>query len=132
MEYINRMKATPCLVLALLLGSFVTANAQKTQQAIDKDELKFITGLDKRRLTTRAAFEKSPKDQKAKGAYLDAAFRYAEVVFVTPALPPKTKYPAALRAYRDIVKVEPKHKEAVKKIALIEGIYKSMNRPIPK
>jgi tetratricopeptide (TPR) repeat protein len=47
-------------------------------------------------------------------------------------LPPFQKYPAALRQFRAALKFDPENKKAKQNIATIEGIYKSMGRPIPQ
>lgn len=47
-------------------------------------------------------------------------------------LPPFQKYPAALRQFRSALKFDPENKKAKQNIATIEGIYKSMGRPIPQ
>jgi tetratricopeptide (TPR) repeat protein len=48
------------------------------------------------------------------------------------ALPPFQKYPNALRQFRAALKYDPENKKAKTNIATIEGIYKSMGRPIPQ
>jgi hypothetical protein len=48
------------------------------------------------------------------------------------ALPPRQKYPTALRAYREVLKHDKDNAKARKGIATIEGIYKSMGRPVPQ
>ena len=46
-------------------------------------------------------------------------------------LPPRMKYPSALKAYRQVLTVDKANKKAQTNIATIEGIYKSMGRPVP-
>lgn len=48
------------------------------------------------------------------------------------AIPPRQKYPTALRAYREVLKYDKDNKKAKEGIATIEGIYKSMGRPVPQ
>jgi tetratricopeptide (TPR) repeat protein len=50
----------------------------------------------------------------------------------SPALTPKEKYPKALALFREALKVDPKNKVALENKNMIEQIYKSMGRPIPK
>lgn len=47
-------------------------------------------------------------------------------------LPPMRKYPAALRQFRAALKFDPENKKAKQNIDTIEGIYKSMGRPVPQ
>jgi len=48
------------------------------------------------------------------------------------ATPPRVKYPVALRTYRSALKLDKDNVKAKQNIATIEGIYKSMGRPIPQ
>ena len=48
------------------------------------------------------------------------------------ALPPRMKYPQALRSYRTVLQYDKTNKKAQEGIATIEGIYKSMGRPVPQ
>jgi hypothetical protein len=97
----------------------------------DKKELAMLAGLTKTQVAAKAAFAKKPKDAKVKKAYIDATMKLADAELISPALLPKEKYPRSLRHYREVRKADPKNAKAIEQIALIEGIYKSMNRPIP-
>ena len=46
--------------------------------------------------------------------------------------PPRMKYPAALHAYREVLKYDRANQKAKDQIAQIESIYKSMGRPVPQ
>jgi DNA segregation ATPase FtsK/SpoIIIE-like protein len=48
-----------------------------------------------------------------------------------PNLPANVKYRAALTEFRAALKAVPDHAEAKEHIALIEGIYQSLGRPVP-
>lgn len=117
--------------IALFVSLIGVASAQGTS-AMDKKELAMIAGLDKKYQAAKKASAASPKDEKLKTAYVAATLSLADVVLVSPALTPKDKYPRALRLYREVRKIEPTNKKAKEKIELIEGIYRSMGRPIPK
>lgn len=123
---------TCALVLSLMMGVAASASAQAKLSDMDKKELAMLAGLEKKHVAAEAAFKKKPADAKLKKTHLDAARKLADAVLVSPALAPKDKYPKSLRLYRGIVKVEPKNAHAKKQIDLIEGIYRSMGRPIPK
>jgi tetratricopeptide (TPR) repeat protein len=47
-------------------------------------------------------------------------------------LPPFRKYPSALRQFRKALEYDKENKKAKANIATIEGIYKSMGRPVPQ
>ncbi len=126
------ISVTCALVLALIFGATSSANAQAKLSDMDKKELAMLAGLEKKHVAAEAAYKKKPTDAKLKKAHLDAATKLADAVLVSPALAPKDKYPKSLRVYRGIMKVDPKNAHAKKQIDLIEGIYRSMGRPIPK
>ncbi|MCC5926402.1 MAG: hypothetical protein JJU41_07550 [Bacteroidetes bacterium] len=44
----------------------------------------------------------------------------------------RTRMPAALRHLRRVLELEPGNPQALEQIALIEGIYQSLGRPIPE
>ena len=75
-----------------------------------------------------AALEKSGKDKKALAAVY-AERGYARMTDDNAA--PRVKYRAALSDFRGALKLDPTNAKAKQNLALIEGIYKSMGRPIP-
>jgi len=81
---------------------------------------------------TKAAFAKKPKDKKAREAFIKAATVYGHESMVSPDLPTSVKYRQALRLYREVLKLEPKHPVARPEHDLIVQIYKQMGRPVPK
>lgn len=56
----------------------------------------------------------------------------AEKIMLDPALAPKNKYPKALGMFRDVLEIDPNNALAKDSIKLIEDIYASMGRPVPK
>ena len=73
-----------------------------------------------------------PKDKKLQRAFTVAGDRYATATMTAPELSPKTKYRAALRVYREVLKVDPKNREAKNNSEMIVAIYKQMGRPVPQ
>ena len=77
-------------------------------------------------------------EQKAKPraavtkALAEANLAKADSFMYNDSLPPRAKYPVALRAYREVLKYDKGNKKAQQGIATIEGIYKSMGRPVPQ
>jgi tetratricopeptide (TPR) repeat protein len=78
---------------------------------------------------TKAAYAKDPK---TKNAYVQATIKLATDTMGANSLESKVKYPAALKLYREALKVDPTNKDAMGYKNLIEGIYKQMGRPIPQ
>lgn len=123
------MVRTLSVAVALLLA--VGAGAQKSVAELDKKELATIAKLDAAYVAAKKAYSTKATPQN-RSALIAAAMKLADTVLVSPALSPKDKYPRSLRAYREVKKLDPKHIAAQEKIELIEGIYRSMGRPIPK
>ena len=73
-----------------------------------------------------------PKDKRLQKAFVVATDRYATATMNAPSLPPRMKYPTALRLYREALKVDPANHEAKNNADMIVSIYKSMGRPVPK
>jgi hypothetical protein len=91
-----------------------------------------LSDLKKVRAAAKAAFEKSPKDEKSKKAYVEATVKLGTATMNAAELPPREKYRGALALYREALKLDPKNEEALENKKLIEDIYKSMGRPIPQ
>ncbi len=73
----------------------------------------------------------SPNDELLKKAQVIAHIKYGNYLMYESTLPPKEKYPSALRQYRMAAAIEPTNAEAKQNISLIEGIYNQMGRTIP-
>ncbi len=76
--------------------------------------------------------KESPSDELVKKARVDAHLKYANFLMYESSLPPKEKYPSALRQYRLVASIDPGNAEAKENINLIEGIYNQMGRSIPQ
>lgn len=117
----------PALLLAvaaaLIAAEPVVTQAKK--QIADKKYDEAITALE-------AAGKSNPKSAEIKATLVDALLAKADSVMYDDAAPPRTKYPTALRTYRQVLTVDKDNKKAQSNIATIEGIYKSMGRPIPQ
>ena len=111
-----------------LLGLLVAPAAAQDLKA-DKAQL---AKVEKQYVAAKAAFTKKPKDAKLKKAYVDATVKFGTATMTSNALPPRSKYPGALKLYREALKVDPKNDEAKNNAAMIEAIYKQMGRPVPK
>ena len=82
--------------------------------------------------TLEAELKKSPKSGPLKAALADAHYAYGESLMLNKELPPFRKYPEALRQFRKVREYDPKNEKAKEHIETIEGIYKSMGRPVPQ
>ncbi len=79
------------------------------------------------------AMKTSPKDAvPIKAALADSYLALGDFNMFNEQMPPFRKYPAALRAYRKVLEFDKTNKKATANIATIEGIYKSMGRPVPQ
>jgi hypothetical protein len=74
----------------------------------------------------------SPNDEQVKKVQIDAHLKYANFLMYESLLPPKEKYPSALRQYRLVATIDPANAEAKENINMIEGIYNQMQRPVPQ
>ena len=106
----------------------LAANQKVTEAKAKVKEGKFeeaITILD-------AAHKANAKDAEVKAALAETHLKYGDFFMYNEQLPPMRKYPSALKQYRAVLTYDAANKDAKQKIATIEGIYKSMGRPIPQ
>jgi tetratricopeptide (TPR) repeat protein len=78
-----------------------------------------------------AQYKKKPTPQ-LKNQLAQAYYDYGHAMMTDGALGPRIKYPGALRAYRQALKLNPNHKQAKADKDMIERIYRQMGRPIPQ
>jgi len=78
-----------------------------------------------------AAYKTKPSPD-VKKALADAYLAKADSFMTDDSVPPRVKYPTALRSYREVLKYDKDNKRAQEGISTIENIYKSMGRPIPQ
>jgi tetratricopeptide (TPR) repeat protein len=79
-----------------------------------------------------ARLAKSPKDARLIAETAEANYQVGYAAMVNPDLPPRTKYPAALKRFRRALALNPKHVKAARDKKQIEDIYTQMGRPIPE
>lgn len=79
-----------------------------------------------------AALKTAPKDAEVRKGLADAHLAYGDHYMYNESMPPRMKYPSALREYRKVLEFDKENKKAKEGIATIEGIYKSMGRPVPQ
>jgi hypothetical protein len=78
------------------------------------------------------ALKAKPKSVEVSKTLSEAYTGKADVTMNDAALPPRQKYPDALRAFRKAVELDKENKKAKEGAEMIEGIYKQMGRPVPQ
>ena len=81
--------------------------------------------------TTEAAYKKKMTDPAAKKAYASALADLGHSTMLDQSIPPKKRYPDALKLYKQALVLDPTNKTALDDKKQIEDVYKSMGRPIP-
>lgn len=71
-------------------------------------------------------------DPSTKTAFVDKTVALATTVMMSPEVDRKVKYKEALGLYRDALKLDPENKEALENSQMIEQIYTSMGKEVPK
>jgi|SRR5436190_2202852 len=107
----------------LLAADSTVAEARKLVTAKKYDEA--IASLEK-------AQKANPKAADVQKGLAEAHLAKADAFMNDEALPPRMKYPQALRSYRAVLQYDKGNKKAQQGIETIEGIYKQMGRPIPQ
>ncbi|HEY3783253.1 MAG TPA: hypothetical protein VGL56_19410 [Fimbriimonadaceae bacterium] len=122
------MKIIPLALSVFVLASLGMAQGPTKQE---KQELATLAKMQKDRDAVKAKFDKHPKDPALKGKFVKINDALANATMTCDALTPHQKYAGALKLYRVSLKTDPRDPEADKWVREIEGIYKSMHRPIP-
>jgi tetratricopeptide (TPR) repeat protein len=78
------------------------------------------------------AAKAAPKDAAVKSAMVEALMGNGDAYMYNEKLPPFKKYPAALKSYRRVLEFDKTNQKAKDNVSMIEGIYKSMGRPVPQ
>jgi tetratricopeptide (TPR) repeat protein len=99
--------------------------AQAKKQIAEKKYDAAITALE-------TAGKADPKSVAIKATLADALLGKADSIMYDDSLPPRSKYPDALRTYRRVLTVDKDNPKAKSNIETIEKIYKSMGRPVPQ
>ena len=119
------MRTAMALVFAITLMAADPTVEKAKKDVAAKNYDAAITALE-------AAHKKNPKSAEVTTALADALVAKGDSFMYNESLPPRMKYPQALRAYREVLKYDKTNKKAQQNIATIEGIYKSMGRPVPE
>ena len=122
------------MIRTLALSLLITIGLVAQPKAVSDAKAKAKAGeFDAAVTTLEAALKTSPKDGAAlKTALAETHFAQGDFFMNNEKMPPFRKYPAALRSFRKVLEYDKTHKKAQANIATIEGIYKSMGRPVPQ
>ena len=120
--------ATSLFAFAFATALFAQGPMSGGGQQVSEAKLKQLTADYK---ASKAAFAKKPKDAKVKKKYVDSTFAVGMGTMYGEKLSPHQKYAGALDYFREVLKVEPKHKLAKENYDMIVKIYKQMGRPVP-
>ena len=123
----TRRETLAGLLTCLALPLFAAASVIDDSRKLMKDG-KFEEAVNQ----LEAAYKANPKSDDIKIALAEAHFQYGDSLMYAKDVPPMKKYPAALREFRRARELKPDHMPAKDRIDTIEGIYKSMGRPVPK
>src|SRR5579862_5186802 len=117
------------VVAALAIVSIVgSAVAQHGSEAEDRQQLKDCQAAYQK---AQKALARHPKDPTVRRQFVVCTDRYATATMTSLVLGSHEKYPKALRLYREVLKIDPKNREAAANSKMIEDVYRSLGRPIP-
>jgi len=119
------MIRTILLLFTLTAGLFAADTIAEAKKKIS--EKKFDEAI-----TQLEVANKAKPTPALKTALIDANMAKADDFMANDSVPPRVKYTTALKAYREVLKYDPQNKKAKANVDTIEGIYKSMGRPIPQ
>lgn len=74
----------------------------------------------------------NPSDEATKKELAEATYQVGHTMMLNPELPPRVKYRGALKHFRRVLELDPKHAKAAEEKKTIEDIYQSMGMPIPQ
>lgn len=120
------------LTMSLCAAVPVAATAAESAKAPAKTAPATPTYDEAKLKALEAKLAKSPKDAKLKNEVAEAHYQVGHAMMIDDALPPRVKYPGALKHFSHALAQNPKHAKAAEEKKMIEDIYKSMGRPIPK
>jgi cytochrome c-type biogenesis protein CcmH/NrfG len=136
MGYSGSMRFLTLLVCLLMLFALPAATLAQYESGSsnrsEKEERQMLAKLETEQKKAEADLKKSPQNAKVKERFVVATVRLGTATMVSPILDRKEKYRIAIGYYRAALKVDPNNKEAKNNSKLIEDIYRSMGRPIPK
>ena len=127
----NAMKYFVLMTFAALLliaGCGGQVNPEKLKQANALvDEGSYEEGIE----TLDGLAQSNAGDEALKQSRISAHMKYAHFLMMNDTLPPRVKYPKALKHYRVVLQLDPNNKNAQDNANQIIEIYKMMGREVP-
>ncbi len=130
-----KLLALCCLWVMLLAVATAQGPAGKVTQPSKASVI--LSRITKEQASAKTKYLKiAPKHGKAyddaKAYYIEATLALANFYMEQEnGLRPNVKYPRALHFYREVLKTDPKNKQAKDAANMIVAIYKSMGRKVP-
>lgn len=122
------MKLFQSVLLLVAAGALIAAEPVVTQAKKQIAEKKYDAAIS----SLEAAYKSQPKSAEVKATLVDALLAKADATMSDDVMPPRAKYPTALRTYRQVLVYDKDNRKAQSNISTIEGIYKQMGRPVPQ
>jgi tetratricopeptide (TPR) repeat protein len=110
----------------------VTVSLFAANPVVDEAKKKIADKKFDEAITQLETAHKAKPQPEVKKALGEAHLAKAESFMYNEQLPPRMKYPTALKHYREVLKYDKENKTAQNGITTIESIYKSMGRPVPQ
>jgi tetratricopeptide (TPR) repeat protein len=126
------VRMLPLILSAAVLTSAAAVAAMESKPVSKPPAKAAAAKYDETKLKAlEAKLAKKPSDAKLKSETAEANFQVGYAMMINENLPPRVKYPGALKHYRRALALNPKHAKAAENKKMIEDIYKSMGRPVP-
>lgn len=119
------------VIFALLTLFAGFAIGQTSNRAALEAERRMLVQLEEQYQKAKTEHTRAPRDAAKRKAYIDVTMKLGVETMTALSMPPREKYPKALRLFREVLRVDPKNKEAAKWRDQIVDIYRSMGRPVP-
>ncbi len=82
-------------------------------------------------IRARSKFESDPETEN-EVQFVESAVKLGTAIMTSPDLPSNLKYKKSLRIYRRALAVDPDNAEASSNVEMIESIYQSLGKEVPK
>ncbi len=122
----------PSIIVALIVFAIGCAEKKVDAEKLNHANALVNTGKFEEGIGQLEALAKdSPNDLSLKQSLISGHLKYATYYMYNDSLPPKVKYPSALKHYRAVLKLEPSNQNAKEGADMIISIYQSMGREVP-
>ena len=126
------MKKVFVLLIAMIAFAVSSVAAGQQSPADIKKEQAELAKMTASYKTAKAAYLKSPNNEKLKKTYVKATVELGFKTMYANSLTPKQKYPGSLKLFHEALKIDPNQQEAKMAADTIEAIYRKRHQPIPK